>query len=155
MALAEFNFGTLKYPWDDPRISDFRDNLDRVNAIAHRSGGFIWMLPEADMDAAQTDPNGPLADRPNTAATLSVWTDAPSLWSFVHKTLHSRFLERGAEWFKEDDRSHVVVWKCAMDHRPTIDEAMAHWTRLQSDGESETVFGAAGLSRLVEQRQTA
>lgn len=41
MPLAEFNFGTLKYAWDDPRLRDFQDNLDRVNGLAERASGFV------------------------------------------------------------------------------------------------------------------
>lgn len=147
MPLAEFNFGTLKYPWDDPRLKDFQDNLDRVNAIAQRSEGFIWMLDEDAMDAAQNDAEGPLKDRPNTASTLSIWRDAQSLWQFVDKTLHRHFMERGAEWFKADDRSHLVIWEVAADHRPGVAEAMTKWQHLQETGETQHIFGAAGLRR--------
>jgi hypothetical protein len=30
--LAELNIGHLKYATDDPRLAEFMDNLDRVNA---------------------------------------------------------------------------------------------------------------------------
>ena len=92
--LAEFNFGTLRYPWGDPRIAGFETALDQVNAIAARSPGFVWRMPDDAMDAAQTDPDGPLADRPNTASTLSVWTGAAPLYRFVTKTLHARIMAR-------------------------------------------------------------
>ncbi len=150
MALAEFNFGTLKYDWDDPRLSGFRDNLDLVNGIAARSDGFIWTLPADDMDATQSDPNGPLSDRPNTASTLSVWQDATTLWSFVNTTLHARFLKRAHEWFQEGDSGHLVVWRCAVDHQPTVAEAMEKWRALQSDGPSADVFGGAELKALSQ-----
>lgn len=155
MPLAEFNFGTLKYAWDDPRLADFQNNLDRVNAIATRSPGFIWMLDEEGMDAVQNDPNGPLKDRPNTASTLSVWEDAYSLWTFVEKTLHARFLARGAEWFKADDRSHLVIWPVAHGHLPTVEDAMEKWHQLQAKGDSDSAFGGAWLRRLVEEDQGA
>jgi hypothetical protein len=108
MQLAEFNFGTLRYDWGDPRLADFENALDRVNTIGARSPGFVWRLPDEDMEIAQEDPNGPLADRPNTASTLSVWTGAAPLYQFVTKTLHARFMARGHEWFKSDDSSHLV-----------------------------------------------
>ena len=90
MHLAEFNFGTLRHPWGDPRISGFEIALDQVNAIGARSPGFVWRLIDDDMDFAQEDPNGALADRPNTAFTLSVWEGAAPLYNFVTKTLHVR-----------------------------------------------------------------
>ncbi len=145
MQLAEFNFGTLRYPWDDPRLKDFQDNLDRVNAIAQRSDGFIWMLDEDAMDAVQNDPKGPLKDRPNTASTLSVWRDAQSLWHFVDRTLHGQFMRRGAEWFKDDDRSHLVIWEVQEGHLPTVEEAMENWRTLQKMGETTDIFGGKGL----------
>ncbi|WP_370282130.1 DUF3291 domain-containing protein [Pseudooceanicola sp.] len=41
--IAEFNIGILRHGWDDPRIADFVNGLDRVNALAHRSPGFVRM----------------------------------------------------------------------------------------------------------------
>lgn len=149
MPLAEFNFGTLRYPWGDARLADFQDNLERVNGLAQRVDGFIWMLPEAEMDAAQSDPNGPLGDRANTASTLSVWRDARSLWQFVDKTLHAKFLARGAEWYVDDDRGHLVIWEVADGHRPTVAEGMARWRDLQQNGSTETVFDGPRLREIA------
>ena len=108
--LAEFNFGTLRYGWDDPRTADFQNGLAQVNAIAVRSAGFVWRLDDDAMELAQTDPHGPLADRPNTASTLSVWTGPVTLWGFVAKTLHARFMARRAEWFVPGDSGFFVGW---------------------------------------------
>lgn len=145
MYLAEFNFGTLRYGWGDPRLADFENALDQVNAIAARSPGFVWRMADEDMEAAQTDPKGPLADRPNTASTLSIWTGAAPLYQFVTKTLHARFMARNDEWFVLGDRSHLVCWWVPQDHRPNVAEAMKKWHALQTDGETKDVFGASGL----------
>ncbi len=154
MPLAEFNFGTLRYPWDDPRLRDFQDNLDRVNGLAQRSDGFIWMLDEDGMDAVQNDPEGPLSARPNTASTLSVWRDAESLWRFVEKTLHGHFMRRGGEWFEAEDRSHLVIWEVPEGHIPSVAEGMAQWSALQTHGDTAQVFGGAELRRRAESRET-
>lgn len=151
MPLAEFNFGTLKYPWDDPRLADFQDNLDRVNALGRRSPGFIWMLDSDAMETEQEDGQGPLADRPNTASTLSVWQDATSLWTFVEKTLHARFMKRSSEWFEPGDSGHLVVWQVPDGHRPTVAEGMAQWQALISDGPTPARFDGATLRRLAMQ----
>lgn len=149
MHLAEFNFGTLKYPFDDPRIADFQNNIERVNAIAERSPGFIWRVSDEEMEAVQEDPTGPLCHRPNTASTLSVWSDAPSLYQFVEKTLHAHFMKRGAEWFKADDRSHLVMWWIEEGARPTVADAMQRWETLQAEGPGDHGFGGAELKRLA------
>ncbi len=151
MHLAEFNFGTLKHDWDDPRLADFQNNLDLVNDIAARHPGFVWRLSDDEMEAVQENPNGPLADRPNTASTLSVWKSAADLYDFAMKTAHARFLERGGEWFKADDRSHLVVWWIEEGHSPTVVEAMSHWRDLQRKGETKAVFSAVGLKKLAEE----
>ena len=46
MHLAELNIARLKYPFDDPRVAEFADNLDLVNGIAERSPGFVWRLQD-------------------------------------------------------------------------------------------------------------
>lgn len=151
--LASFNFGTLKYPWDDPRLKDFQDNLSRVNAIGARSPGFIWRLDDDAMDAAQNDPNGPLKDRPDTASTLSVWETPADLWHFVQNTLHGRFLARADEWFVPGDRGYFVGWWVQQDHLPTVAEGMAMWREVQARGDTDKAFGPEGLRRLAENRQ--
>lgn len=149
MHLAEFNFGTLKHPFDDPRIADFQNNIDRVNAVAERSPGFVWRLSDEDMESVQEDQEGPLALRPNTASTLSVWTDAQSLYHFVEKTLHAQFMRRAHEWFVPDDRGHLVMWWIEEGHKPTVADALQRWTLLQSQGPGEHGFGAAELATLI------
>lgn len=138
--LASLNFGTLKYDWDDPRIAAFQNALDMVNAIGQRSPGFVWMMEEDDMDAAQTDRAGPFGDNPRTASTLSVWEDGASLMSFVHKTLHAKFLARGAEWFEPDDRGHVVLWHVAEGYRPSLVEGMERFRLWQAKGDTADAF---------------
>ncbi len=149
MHLAEFNFGTLKHPWGDPRIAGFEDAVDQVNAIGARSPGFVWRMPDDDMDVVQNDPNGPLADRPNTASTLSVWEGAAPLYHFVTKTLHTRIMAGAPQWFVPGDSGHLVCWRVPAGARPSVAEGMAQWHRLQTCGETEAVFGAAHLKALA------
>ena len=44
--LAQLNIGRFRYPTDDPRMADFMNNLDLVNALAERSEGFVWRLKD-------------------------------------------------------------------------------------------------------------
>lgn len=41
MRLAEINVAHLRYPLDDPRVAEFVDNLEGVNALAEASTGFV------------------------------------------------------------------------------------------------------------------
>ena len=149
--LAEFNFGTLRYPWGDPRIAGFEDAVDQVNAIGARSPGFVWRLSDDDMDIAQNDPGGPLGDRPNTASTLSVWANAGCLYQFVTKTLHARIMKDAPDWFVSGDSGHLVCWWIPVGQQPSVADGMAHWHALQKHGETENVFGASRLKVLAAQ----
>ena len=42
--LAQVNIARLVAPLDDPRLLDFVDALDPVNADADTAAGFIWRL---------------------------------------------------------------------------------------------------------------
>ena len=152
MHLAEFNFGTMSFPWGEPRIAGFEDAIDQVNAIGARSPGFVWRMPDDLMEATQEDPLGPLADRPNTASTLSVGEDAPSRYHFVTRTLHARGMKGASEWFVPGDSGHLVCWWVPEDARPSVAEGMDHWHDLQQYGETEHVFGARRLAALAADR---
>lgn len=148
--LASFNFGTMRYAWDDPRLKAFQDNLDRVNAIAARSPGFVWRLSDEEMEAAQEDPEGPLRDRPNTASTLSVWQSPRALWDFVNKTLHQHFMARREVWFVPEDSGYFVGWWVPIGSHPTVTDGIARWQQVQKNGDHINAFGARRLKVLAE-----
>lgn len=155
MHLAEFNLGILRYDWDDPRVKGFVDGLDLVNGVAQRSPGFIWMLGEDEMHAAQQDPNGSLGGNPRTASTLSVWQNVASLENFVWNTLHRQFYERKHEWYDAVEDIRLVMWWVPEGHRPTIDEAAQRLAYLKKAGESDHAFGWSYLKEayLWKERQ--
>lgn len=141
MHLAEFNTGILRYDWDDPRVADFAEALDQVNRIAARSSGFVWRMPDEEMDAAQNDPNGVLGGNPRTASTLSVWRDVHSLEQFVWQTLHKRFYDRRKEWFAPGQGIRMVLWQTPIGHQPSIEEAIERFESLKSRGDTDFAFG--------------
>ncbi len=137
MHLAELNIGKFKYPTSDPRMAEFMDNLDRVNALAERSAGFVWRLKGDNNNA--TD----LRIGDDMALNMSVWTDAKSLENYVFNTVHVQFYRKKEQWFDLMEKPHMVFWPVAEGHIPTVDEA---WDRLQDyekNGPSERAFGWA------------
>ena len=54
--LAQINIATLKAPLDSPELKDFVDNLDRINALAEGSDGFVWRLKGEGNDATSLRP---------------------------------------------------------------------------------------------------
>ncbi len=144
--LAEFNFGTLKHDWDDPRVRGFVDGLDLVNGIAAQSPGFVWRMPDEDMDRAQNDPGGVFGGQLRIASTLSVWRDVASLEGFVWNTVHRQFYARRGEWYDAVGNSHLVLWWVPEGHRPDVAEGMARFQLREAKGDSDAAFGWAHLT---------
>jgi hypothetical protein len=141
-AFGGIQFCTLAYPWGDPHIAGFEDAVAQVNDIGARSPSFVWRLPDDDMDAAQNDPQSALADRPNTASTLSVWEDPASLYHFLTRTLHARITKGAPDWFVPGDSGHFVCWWIPEGSWPTVAEGMERWHALQQQGATEVTFRA-------------
>jgi hypothetical protein len=93
MHLAELNIGKFKYPTTDPRMAEFMDNLDRVNALAERSPGFVWRLKGDNNNATEFR----IGD--DNAVNLSVWETPDALEHYVFKTVHVKFYKKRAAWF--------------------------------------------------------
>ena len=126
MRLAELNVGYAAHALDDPRMADFMDNLDRINALAERSPGFVWRMKSDSGNATDIDVPGD----PNMISNLSVWEDIKSLGNYVFNTVHARFYERKSEFFANMTSHHFVMWHVADDHIPDLSEAMQRLTYL-------------------------
>lgn len=137
MHLAELNVARPRVPLDDPRIADFVNNLDRINAIAERSPGFVWRLKDESGNSTAVT----LAADPNLIVNLSVWESAGDLEQFVWNTVHKQVYRRKAEWFEVLQKPHFVMWPVAVGHRPTVAEAEARLDHLAEHGSTDFAFG--------------
>lgn len=145
--LAELNLGELRYDWDDPRVAEFVNGLDMVNALAARSPGFVWRLSDDDMGHEQTADAGAFGGNARMASTLSVWQDAASLEHFVWNTVHRQFHEKRALWYDAIGNSNLVMWWVPVGHQPGVNEGLARYARLRDGGPSDTAFGWAWTGR--------
>jgi hypothetical protein len=144
MNLAELNIGRFRYPADDPRMAGFMDNLDRVNAVAERSDGFIWRLKDESGNATAIRP----FPDPNMAVNLSVWRDAQSLEHYVWNTVHKQFYARRNDWFELMESHHFVMWWIDEGHLPTPEEAKERLDHLHQNGDSDFAFGWSHLPHI-------
>ena len=137
MHLAEVNIGRFRYPTTDPRMAEFMDNLDRINALAERSPGFVWRLVGDNNNA--TD----LRIGDDNAVNMSVWESPEALEHYVFKTVHVQFYKKRAAWFELMEKPHIVFWWVEEGHQPDLQEALDRLEHYQKHGASEHAFGWA------------
>jgi hypothetical protein len=134
--LAQLNIGIIRGPMDSPLMADFSNNLERINALAERSPGFVWRL--------QTDAGDATAIRPfeneNMLVNMSVWRDVEALRAYVYDSAHVEFMRRRREWFDKMEQMYLVLWWVLRGHRPTVQEAIAKLELLRSKGPTQEAF---------------
>ena len=133
--LAQLNMARLLAPVESPQLSDFVANLDRINALAEQSPGFIWRL--------QTEAGNATAIRPfgdDLLINLSVWENVESLYRFVYRSDHIDIMRRRREWFDSMDEAYLVLWWVPAGHRPTLTEAENRFDRLKTQGATPQAF---------------
>jgi hypothetical protein len=135
--LAQLNIGILRGPIDGPVMAEFVANLDRINALAERTPGFVWRL--------QTDEGNATAIRPypeneNMAVNMSTWRDVEALRMFVFHSAHVEIMRRRREWFEKMDEAFLVLWWVPKGHRPSIEEAKARLALLRKKGPTAEAF---------------
>ena len=132
--LAQINVAELKAPLDSPQLKDFVDNLDRINALAESTPGFVWRLTGEGNDATELRPMGE-----KIIVNYSIWRDVETLKHFVYSTAHIEILKRKREWFERMKLNYVLWWVPA-GHVPTVEEAVARLEHLRAKGPSAEAF---------------
>ena len=134
--LAQLNIGIIRGPIDSPVMAEFVASLDRINALAEATPGFVWRL--------QTDEGNATAIRPypdeNIAVNMSVWRDVESLNAFVYRSDHVEIMRRRREWFQRMTEQFLVLWWVRRGHRPSVQEAIARLDTLRANGPTPAAF---------------
>lgn len=133
--LAQINIAELLAPLDSPTLADFVGNLDRFNALAEGSDGFVWRLVGDGNDATSLRPFGE-----NIIVNMSVWRDVEALRNFTYRTAHVEIMKRRREWFTRMGKAYLCLWWVPEGHRPTVAEAAARLERLQESGPTPEAF---------------
>ncbi|MEO1775454.1 MAG: DUF3291 domain-containing protein [Pseudomonadota bacterium] len=139
--LAQLNVGRLIAPPGDPAVAPFINAIDRVNGLAKRMPGFVWMMEGEGEGPGNTD--NTINSDPRHIANLSVWESIDTLEAFVWNTVHRQFYGRRAEWFDAMEERHFVMWWVPQGHRPTLEEALERLDLLNREGPGPEAFGWA------------
>ncbi|WP_298190086.1 DUF3291 domain-containing protein [uncultured Pseudomonas sp.] len=133
--LAQLNIASMKEPLESPSMADFVANLQRINALAEASSGYVWRLQDEAGDATAFRPFGD-----DVLVNLSVWRDVQALSDYVYKSAHTEMLKRRQEWFSKVSAAHMVLWWVPTGHRPTVVEAAERLALLRDHGASAEAF---------------
>lgn len=134
--LAQINIGRLVAPAEDPAVADFFAELDRINAVADASPGFVWRLQDeagnATAIAATPDPR--------IIVNMSVWQDAEALFDYVYRSAHTPVMARRREWFDRIGGAYQALWWIPAGEVPSVDDGLARLWRLDNFGPTEQAF---------------
>jgi Domain of unknown function (DUF3291) len=133
--LAQLNIAAMREPLESPSMADFVANLERINALAEQSAGFVWRLEDDAGDATSLRPFGDLV-----IVNMSVWTDVDSLRRFAFESAHVEIFRRRREWFDRMSDASSVLWWVRRGHRPTLDEAAERLDFLRAKGATVRAF---------------
>lgn len=133
--LAQINIAKMRDAIDSPLMADFVANLDRINALAEASPGFVWRLQTEEGNATALSPLGH-----NEIVNMSVWEDVAALNHYVYKTAHVEIMKRRKEWFERIAEAYVVLWWVPQGQRPTVEDAIARLERLRAKGPTAFAF---------------
>lgn len=136
MQLAQINVARALHDLADPRMAEFVDNLDGVNALAEASEGFVWRLKDDTGNAT-----GIAFDAdPRVIVNMSVWATIEALEAFAYRTMHRRFVQRRKQWFELFGAPYVALWWVEPGHRPTPAEGRLRLSHLGQYGPSPFAF---------------
>ena len=118
-------------------MTDFINNLDRINQLADTAPGFVWRLIT---DAGVIDQSNTKFFEDDTLVNMSVWSDIESLHNYVYRTAHAKIMSRRKEWFEHLREAYTVLWWVPAGTVPTILEARQKLDLLRAKGPSPDAF---------------
>lgn len=133
--LAQVNIAKRLAPMDDPIMSDFVNNLDRINAIADDAKGFIWRLQDEDKDEAVQ-----IFKDDSLIINMSVWSDIDALFNYTYKSDHIEVFKRKKEWFSKIKMMHMAFWYVPEGYEPTFQDAKHRLDYLNKHGDTPFAF---------------
>ena len=134
--LVQINIGRLVAPQGDPRVQPFFDALDRINALAEASPGFVWRLQDESGNAMGIS----YSPDPLLAVNMSVWRDADSLFEFVYRSAHTPVMARRRDYFQRFDGAYQALWWIAAGTVPSVQDGLSRLWLLDRFGPCPQAF---------------
>lgn len=128
--LAQINVGRLKGDnLEDPKVREFKDNIDRIHRVAESSPGFVWRWKDDDQPYGE-----------QVVVNISIWRTVEDFKRFAYSSAHAEMLKRKKEWFVPYQQPFLALWWVPAGTTVTVQEAVERLEALQSDGPSAFAF---------------
>ena len=134
--LAQVNIGRIRAPLDDPLMAGFTSRLERINAVADQSPGFVWRLQTPDGDATSIR----AFEDDRILVNMSVRESFEALHRYVYEGPHQELLRGRRDWFLPYDGPMLALWWIPAGHVPTVEEAKGKLDELGKNGPSASAF---------------
>lgn len=140
MAIAQMNWGKLKYPINDKRMTEFSNSLNTIYSLAQNHSGFIWRISDEEAEKQLIE----LGFDELTSSTVSVWDNVDSLKDYTFNSLHGFYVKRSSEWFQKVEGPQLVIWNTSNDYQPTFKESFDRLEYLKNNGATNYAYGWQG-----------
>lgn len=129
--LVHANVAIMRAPWDDPRMANFLEQADDIDALAQASPGFIDQPSPADEGSVYQEP---------ALLNLSIWQSVEALEKFTFGPEHAKALERREDWFIQYEGPNYVLFWLPASEEPTEKEVQTRLGYLASHGPTPYAF---------------
>lgn len=136
--IAQLNIAQMRAPLDDPVMSEFVENLSKINALGENSAGFVWLLKDDSGTNSATDIR-PYEDE-RIIINMTVWESIEALYQYAYYSEHTDYFRRRAEWFTKMNTPVLVLWWVPAGHIPTVNEAKERLEYLTQHGPTPHAF---------------
>jgi hypothetical protein len=134
--IAQLNVGRTLAPTDSPQLEEFMRALDRINAQADATPGFVWRLQSDSGNATDIQ----VSADPYFLINMSVWSSIEALFEFVYRSAHTQVMVRRRQWFERPSQAYQVLWWVPAGHIPSVAEALARLEHLRINGPTPHAF---------------
>ena len=138
MPLAQLNIARMLEPLESPRMKDFVDGLDHINALAEAAPGFVWRLKSDDGRSATYAAH---AFDPDVIVNYTIWENLEALKHFTYQSGHGSYFRRRLEWFEPLGKPTTAMWWVPAGEVPSVEEAKRRYDHLVEHGPSAFAFG--------------
>lgn len=145
--IAQMNYSTALAPLDSPIMAEFMAGLDRINALAEASDGFIWRLKDESGNATSID----VMSDPKSVLNVTVWASVEALYDFAYRSDHHYFIKHRERWFVPSAKRSMALWNLGEGApMPSVEEAFARLRHLEEQGSSRFAFDWKGARAFAD-----